>query len=80
MKAIALTGGVGHVREDTDPPVLPDPVAAADAAALQALIDDVQTLKATVKAAASGPLTLTRGQTLTILRASLFLLKGDKSS
>jgi hypothetical protein len=47
---------------------------------VQTLIDDAQALKATVKAMASGPVTLTKAQTLTVMRALLYLLKGDKTA
>lgn len=55
---------------------------AADAAdaTVQQLIADAQALKTTVKSAASGPLTLTKAQTLVILRGLLCVLKGDKSA
>lgn len=54
---------------------------AADAedATVQSIIADLQQVKADIKAAASGPLTLTRVQFLKLARAVLWHIKDDKS-
>lgn len=78
MKTQQVPGGVVTRLEGAETPQLP-PVDPPDPDVV-ALIDSVRALKAAVKQAPSGPITLTKAQTLDLVRAVLWILKGDKTS
>jgi hypothetical protein len=79
MRSVKIPGGVMLVAEDGDP-VRTAETPKEERDAVEALIDSLRSLKATIKTMPTGPVTLTRAQTVLIVKGLLLALKNDRSS